>query len=167
MAKVLELFKNEEIIDFSQGIGSLNKEMMGDRLFPDMKTQNLQATYFQLSDGLQIPTMAQVHAFDAEAKIGSRPTMEKITVENLDLTGYTVPTPHASLLVIRAPKGLLGCGYINAAVADKLNDAAAIVSGVKNYDDMLKATVHTVSAAAAELGITVGMTGLDALKKMQ
>ena len=93
--------------------------------------------------------------------------MEKITVENLDLTGYTIPTPHASLLVIRAPKGLLGCGYINVEIADKLDDAAAIVSGVKNYDDMLKATVHTVSAAAAELGITAGMTGLDALKKMQ
>ena len=93
--------------------------------------------------------------------------MEKITVENLDLTGYTIPTPHASLLVIRAPKGLLGCGYINAAVADKLNDAAAIVSGVKTYEDMLNATVKAVSQAAAELGITVGMTGLDALKKMQ
>lgn len=93
--------------------------------------------------------------------------MDKINVENLDLTGYTIPTEHASLLVIKAPKGMLGCGYINAAVADKLNDAAAIVSGVKNYDDMLKATVHTVSAAAAELGVTVGMTGLEALKKMQ
>ena len=93
--------------------------------------------------------------------------MEKLNIEGLELTGYTIPTPHASLLVIRAPKGMLGCGYINAAVADKLNDAAAIVSGVKNYDDMLAATVHTVSAAAAELGVTAGMTGLDALKKMQ
>ena len=93
--------------------------------------------------------------------------MEKMNIEGLDLTGYTIPTPNASLLVIRAPKGMLGCGYINATVADKLNDAAAIVSGVKNYDDMLKAAVHTVSAAAAELGITVGMTGLEALKKMQ
>lgn len=78
---VLELFKHEEIMEFSQGIGSLNKETMGDRLFPDIKTQNLQATFFQLSDGLQIPTMAQVHAFDAEAKIGSRPTIQAITIE--------------------------------------------------------------------------------------
>lgn len=93
--------------------------------------------------------------------------MEKITVENLDLTGYTIPTPHASLLVIRAPKGLLGCGYINVEIADKLDDAAAIVSGVKTYEDMLNATVKAVSQAAAILGITVGMTGLDALKKMQ
>lgn len=82
MAKVLEIFKNEEIIDFSQGLGSLlNKDMMGDRLFPDTKTKNLKATYYQLSDGMQIPTMAQVHAFDSEAKIGSRPTIEKITLE--------------------------------------------------------------------------------------
>ena len=66
--------------------------------------------------------------------------MEKLNIEGLELTGYTIPTPHASLLVIRAPKGMLGCGYINAAVADKLNDAAAIVSGVKTYDDMLAAT---------------------------
>lgn len=93
--------------------------------------------------------------------------MEKIDMEGLELTGYTIPTPNASLLVIRAPKGLLGCGYIHAEVADKLGDAAAIVSGVKNYQDMLAASVKTVSQAAAELGITPGMTGLEALKKMQ
>ena len=85
MANVLEIFKNEEIIDFSQGLGSLlNKDMMGDRLFPDTKTKNLKATYYQLSDGMQIPTMAQVHAFDSEAKIGVRPTIEKITLEKLE-----------------------------------------------------------------------------------
>lgn len=93
--------------------------------------------------------------------------MEKINIEALDLTGYTIPTPHASLLVIRAPKGILGCGYINIAVADKLADAAAIVTGVKNFQDMLQAEVKAVSEAAASLGITPGMTGLEALKKMQ
>lgn len=93
--------------------------------------------------------------------------MEKLDIEGLALTGYTIPTPNASLLVIRAPKGMLGCGYINAAIADKLGDAVAIVSGVKNYDDMLVAEVKAVSQAAAARGIAPGMTGLEALKKMQ
>lgn len=83
MGKVLDLIKNEEVISFSQGIGSINKNTMGDRLFPDLKTKNLKATYYQLTDGQQLPTMATVHAFDTEAKIGKRPTLEKITVEKL------------------------------------------------------------------------------------
>lgn len=81
MGKVLELIKNEELINFGQGLGSLyDKAVMGDRLFPDVKTKNLKAKYLQLA-GQHIPTMANVHAFDAEAKIGSRSTLEAITVE--------------------------------------------------------------------------------------
>ena len=84
MPKVLDLIKNEEVIKFSQELGSIcNKNLMGDRLFPDQKTKNLKATYYKLSDGQQIPTMATVHAFDTEAKIGVRPSLEKISVEKL------------------------------------------------------------------------------------
>jgi uncharacterized protein YunC (DUF1805 family) len=42
----------------------------------------------------------------------------------------------------------------------------AIVSGVKNYDDMLKAEVKAVSAAAAALGVAAGMSGKEALAKL-
>ena len=56
---------------------------------------------------------------------------------------------------------------INLAVADKLNSAMAIVTGVQSYDDMLNKCVVAVSARAAELGVTPGMTGREALLIMK
>lgn len=46
-----------------------------------MKTRNLEAEYFRLSMGSALPTLAQVHAFDTEAVIGSRPPVEKVSLE--------------------------------------------------------------------------------------
>ena len=63
------------------------------------------------------------------------------------------------------PEGPEG-GRITHATADKTGDAVAIVSGVKNYDDMLKAEVKAVSAAAAALGVAAGMSGKEALAKL-
>ena len=50
--------------------------------------------------------------------------------------------------------------------ANKVGDAAVIVSGVKNFEDMLNAKVKAVSDAAATLGIDTTMTGRDALLKL-
>ena len=57
-------------------------------------------------------------------------------------------------------------GRITSATADKTGDALAVVSGVKNYDDMLKDEVTAVSAAAAALGVAAGMSGKEALAKL-
>jgi len=92
--------------------------------------------------------------------------MDTFELDGHKLYGYAIKITNGTLLVIRAEKGVLGCGYLNVDVADKLNDVLAIVSGVKNYDDMLNATVKAVSQAAAALGITAGMSGRDALRKM-
>ena len=97
---------------------------------------------------------------------------EKTMNTNLDIdgvscNGYAIATPNATLLVINAPNGLLGCGYFSLATADQLNDALAVVRGVSNFDDMLNAKVCEVSAAAEKLGIAAGMSGKDALKLMK
>ncbi len=70
---------------------------------------------------------------------------------------------NAALLVIRAKKGFVMCGYLNIAIADKLGDAACMVTGVDSFDDVLKAKVIKISQRAIELGITEGMTGREAL----
>ena len=44
--------------------------------------------------------------------------------------------------------------------------ALVVVTGVACYDDMLRAEVKLVSEAARNLGVTPGMTGADALRKM-
>lgn len=92
--------------------------------------------------------------------------MDTIVVDGIEMKAYTIPTPHTVILVIRAAKGLLGCGYISLAPAEKLHDALAIVTGVSSYDDMLAAEIRQVSGAARELGIVPGMTGKEALLKL-
>jgi len=69
------------------------------------------------------------------------------------------------LLVIKAPKGVLGCGYINVETFNQTGEAGAIVTGVRTHEDMLAAKVISLSAAARALGVEVGMTGQAALEK--
>ena len=94
-----------------------------------------------------------------------RKTMDKVTIDGRSYDAVSFPTAHSVVLMIRGGKGFLGCGYLSVATADKTGDALAIVSGVKTYDDMLNASVKAVSAAAAELGVAVGMSGKEALEK--
>ena len=93
--------------------------------------------------------------------------MDKIEIDGLEFSGTTVELLQGKLLIIQGKTGMLGCGYFNLAVADKLGSAMAIVSGVKCYDDMLAATVAGVSAKAAEAGVKVGMSGKEALVIMK
>ena len=98
--------------------------------------------------------------------IGKALQMDKIILDGNELDAITFATQNTKILVIRAARGMLGCGYISTETATKVGDALAIVSGVANYDDMLLATVKAVSPAAEALGVCPGMTGRDALLKM-
>jgi uncharacterized protein YunC (DUF1805 family) len=42
--------------------------------------------------------------------------------------------------------------------------AAAVVSGVRNFDDVLNAEVKAVTSKALALGVKTGIRGKDALK---
>tara|TARA_R110001599_G_scaffold352687_2_gene588229 strand:+ start:4088 stop:4366 length:279 start_codon:yes stop_codon:yes gene_type:complete len=71
------------------------------------------------------------------------------------------------LLTAQGEKGLLACGYVDVNTCDKTGEACAIVSGVRNHDDMLTQPVLAVSKAASILGVEVGMTGTQALEIMR
>ena len=72
-----------ELLDLSQGYEVKRPSIKVDSLFPDRKTQNLQAEYMTISaDGLY-PTMALVHAMDTEAEIGNRPAVDHIMLEKM------------------------------------------------------------------------------------
>jgi len=43
----------------------------------------------------------------------------------------------------------------------------AIVTGVKDFDDMLTAKVANASAAAQQLGIKIGITGAEAIELLR
>ena len=92
--------------------------------------------------------------------------MDSVQLDENTLDAITFATQNTKILVIRAARGLLGCGYISTETAAKVGDALAIVSGVANYEDMFLASVKAVSPAAEALGVRPGMTGRDALLKM-
>ena len=83
MPDILTLISNADRLDFSQNLSIARPSYLGDRLFPDQKTENLMAEYLRLANGANLPVMATVHAFDTETEIGSRPVFDKVTVEKL------------------------------------------------------------------------------------
>ncbi len=92
--------------------------------------------------------------------------IEQIQLENGCALGLRFEMQKYPLLVIRAEKGFLMCGYLNVSAAESLGDAAAKVKGVQSFEDMLKAQVVEVTQQARELGIESGITGKEALEKM-
>ncbi|MBQ3942923.1 MAG: DUF1805 domain-containing protein [Elusimicrobia bacterium] len=61
------------------------------------------------------------------------------------------------LLVITGKKGYIMCGYLNINTAQKRNDVACIVTGVKTIEDMLNSNVVALTAKAQSLGISMNM----------
>ena len=47
---LLKLIDPKDLIDFSQNF-SITRNYLGDKLFPDQKTQNLKAEFLRLTDG--------------------------------------------------------------------------------------------------------------------
>jgi uncharacterized protein YunC (DUF1805 family) len=92
--------------------------------------------------------------------------MQQIILEGKEFQGIKIPTQNSAILVIKAKNGFLGCGYINVEAADKLGDAVAIVTGVKDFHDMLNAKVIKISKRAEGLGIKKGISGKQALIKL-
>jgi uncharacterized protein YunC (DUF1805 family) len=70
------------------------------------------------------------------------------------------------LLIMKAPKGFVACGYINVETCNRTDDACALVNA-GNFEDMKKAPIVAVSKRAEELGIHIGDTAESALLKMQ
>lgn len=93
--------------------------------------------------------------------------IEPIAIEEkyleLDRIRYELEKP---LLVIKSRKGLLACAYINVETCNKTDEACAIVSGVSNYNDMMKSKVIATSDKAKYLGVKIGDLGEVALGKM-
>lgn len=83
MPDILNLIPDADRLDFSRNLSVARPAYLGDRLFPDQKTENMAAEYLRLASGATMPVMATVHALDTEAEIGSRPVFDKTRVEKL------------------------------------------------------------------------------------
>ena len=92
--------------------------------------------------------------------------IEKIELDNGSAVGLDMQMQNASLILIKADKGFVMCGYLDIDTATALGDAAVKVKGVKTFDDVLQAPVVGATQEAINLGIKVGMTGKEALELM-
>ena len=92
--------------------------------------------------------------------------VEQIELGNGSALGLKFDMEHAPLLVIRAEKGFVMCGYLNMDIANKLGDVAVRVTGVNSFEDVLNTKAVDVSESAKDIGITVGMKAKEALMKM-
>ena len=77
-----------------------------------------------------------------------------------------LPECPAPLLLLTAEKGFVMCGFLNVEAAERTGVSAAMVSGVKTFEDVLNAPVKAMTSKARSLGIQEGMSGADALKRM-
>lgn len=57
MPEILEMIKDKDRLSFSQNY-SVKRPYKGNTLFPDVKTPNLEAEYYRLSQGSALPTLA-------------------------------------------------------------------------------------------------------------
>ena len=67
------------------------------------------------------------------------------------------------MICIVAKRGVLVCGYFDLSVFDKVGIAATQVTGVQSVEDCLSATVCRTTTTATSFGVTVRVSGHEAL----
>ena len=93
--------------------------------------------------------------------------IEKVKIDDETVLGLKVELPDSPpLLLMVGEKGFIMCGYLNVEVAERLQVAAAMVSGVKSFQDVLEAEIKAATSKAREMGISLSMKGREALRKL-
>lgn len=89
----------------------------------------------------------------------------QLKVDGKTALGLKVDLPDSPPLVaVIGEKGFVMCGFLNVDVAERLGVTAAMVSGVKTFDDLLDAEIKAVTSEAEMKGIRQGMKGREAVK---
>ena len=95
--------------------------------------------------------------------------IEMLHVNGHDIQALRIVSPggegHPNMIIIQCKQGYVMCGYLKEEAADSFGDAAAIVGG-SCFAETLANPVKAVTAKAAELGVEIGMTGAEAVTKL-
>ena len=89
---------------------------------------------------------------------------EIIETKNGAALGIKIELRKAPLILIRAEKGFLACGYFNPNTIDLLEDKAVIIPHVSNFEEMLEKKPSYVSREARKIGAKLNMTGREILE---
>ena len=113
-------------------------------------------TQFINSDGA--PAGAASHANGVEDDLTDADLWSDLEQESIQLK--------EKLLIVKGSKGIVACSYLNVETFHATEEACAIVPAA-DFDAMLDSRVTAVSNEARELGIFVGMSGREALKRIR
>jgi len=84
--------------------------------------------------------------------------------------GVSVELPKTRLLAISTDKGYIMCGALDVHLLNTRLAAREILAGralgVRTLEELLDAPLADVTDAALQVGISVGMTGRDALRHL-
>jgi hypothetical protein len=78
---VFDKITDKALFDFGNQINVQDVGSVGDRLFPNMKTEYPEVEYMRLANSPSLPHAAMIHGFDTEAVIGRREPVELVTVD--------------------------------------------------------------------------------------
>jgi uncharacterized protein YunC (DUF1805 family) len=93
--------------------------------------------------------------------------VDVVRVGDKKFLGVRVELPDSPpLVLIVADKGFVMCGFLNIEAAERLGVAAAMVSGVKTFEDILNTEIKAVTSKAKGMGVQPGMRGEEALARM-
>ncbi|MDD5746365.1 MAG: DUF1805 domain-containing protein [Candidatus Omnitrophica bacterium] len=90
----------------------------------------------------------------------------EVLISNVRIKTFLLTLTNANLILAAAPAGLVMCGYLDIAAAEKIGDAACVVSGVRSVEELLDKPVVKLTAQAQERGISIGMSGREALRHL-
>ncbi|WP_223701436.1 YunC family protein [Sutcliffiella deserti] len=96
--------------------------------------------------------------------------MAPIKINDVTFTAITVKLPKTNFMAVTSDKGYIMCGALDVGLLnEKLKDRKIIAGravGVRTIEQLIEAPLESVTYEAENLGITVGMSGRDALLKM-
>lgn len=93
-----------------------------------------------------------------------------IQIDDWTAIGVEVLLPKTTLLAITAGEGYIMCGALDVQLLnERLKDREIIAGravGVRTFQQLLDAPMESVTDAAQAIGVTIGMSGKDAIRLM-
>jgi len=97
--------------------------------------------------------------------------IKSVEVNGNTIVGVKIGNPELPekpiLIVLIAKKGVVVCSNFDINALEKRGVIAARVMGLTKIEDALEAKIESCTSRARALGITEGMTGKEALIKLQ
>ncbi|MBP1928818.1 uncharacterized protein YunC (DUF1805 family) [Methanolinea mesophila] len=94
---------------------------------------------------------------------------EQIALDRGTARGFVIPLGPVNLVGAVAPRGIVGCGAIDVQALERFGYPAARVrptrgDSIATIRDLLEGEIREANPSASGLGITPGMSGMQALE---